>query len=157
ATFPVFHLVHNPPATFSESIMSSWSGRLLALDGTFQISVAGTASAYTQMFDRLGKGKVLVIPSLDYSADPASLAAVQKLRDRYHPGIVVKAKPNQLHDVGNWVSSQGWKPQEVDLVVWLTEIGGYDPDMLSPIVAKALVDHVSHPSPWRSITLSASA
>ena len=154
---PVFHLVHKPPGGFVDAVAAAWSGRSMALDGTFQTTITGTSSTYLQIFDRIGKAKIAVIPSLDYPADPASLAAVQKARDRYGPGVMVKAKPNQLHNVANWVAAQGWKLSEVDLVVWLTEIGGYDPDMLEPVVTKAIIDHIPNPSPWRSITLSASA
>lgn len=154
---PVVHLVHNPPATFGDALIATWASRPLALDGTFQNTISGNAANYTHMFDRIGKGKVAVIPSLDYAADPITLVAVQKLRGKYAPGLMVKAKPNQLHDVPNWVTAQGWKLNEVDLVVWLTEIGGFDPAMLEPVVTKAIVDHIPNPSPWRSITLSASA
>jgi hypothetical protein len=156
-TRPVIHLVHKPPATFADAIIAAWAGRHLALDGTFQNAINGNAAGYTHMFDRLGKGKVAIIPSLDYAADAVTLGAIQKLRGKYAPGLMIKVKPNQLHDVTKWVTAQGWKQNEIDLVVWLTEIGGYDPDMLEPVVTKAVIDHIPNPSPWRSIILSASA
>jgi hypothetical protein len=154
---PVIHLVHKPPATFSESMVASWAGLAMALDGTFQSNVTGSANTYNQMFDQIGKGKVPLIPSIEYNANAAYLAAVQKLRGRYSPGLLVKAKPNQLKNVEAWVVAQGWKPNEIDLVVYLTEIGGYDPDMLEPVVSHEITTHITNPQQWRSITLSASA
>jgi len=154
---PVLHLVHKPPGTFADAIIGAWAGRHLALDGTFQFDVTGSTSTYTQMFDRIGKGKVLIVPSIEYAADPGYLAAIQKLHGRYAPGVMVKAKLNQLNAVGTWVAAQNWKPNEVDLVVTLAEIAGYDPDMLVPVVTNAIRKNIPDSSPWRSITVSASA
>ena len=154
---PVFHVVHKPPASFGNVIAAAWTGRSMALDGTFSFVVTGSGAAYSQLFDHIGKGKVAVFPSVEYGADPTYVAVVQKLRGRYAPGVMVKAKPNQLSGVEKWVISQGWKTNEVDLVVTLTEIAGYDPEMLEPVVTKYIIDNIPNPSPWRSLTLSASA
>ena len=154
---PVFHLVHTPPTTFGDVIAGAWTARPLALDGTFQAFTLGATTEFTQIFNTLGRGGVEVIPSIDYGATGSYLTAVQKIRGKYAPGVLVKAKPNQLHDVANWITAQGWTIGEVDLVVFLTEIGGYDPDMLSPLVVKAIEDHIPSPSPWRSLTLSSSS
>ena len=139
---PVVHLVHLPPKTFAKSVGDAWSARPMALDGTFQSDITGNASSFVQMFDQIGKLKVKLIPSTEYNATPISLAAVQKVRGRYAPGVLVKAKPNELHNVSAWIASQGWQQNEIDLVVTLTEIAGYDPDMLEPIVVKAILDNI---------------
>jgi hypothetical protein len=154
---PVIHLVHEPPRTFGDVAAAAWANRPMALDGTFQTFTVGSTTGFTQIFNTLGKGGVQVMPSIDYGAAGPYLAAVQKARSKFTPGVLVKAKPNQLHDVANWTTAQGWPANEVDLVVFLTEIGGYDPDMLSPLVAKAISDNVPAPAKWRSLTLSSSA
>jgi hypothetical protein len=154
---PVIHMVHKPPATFGASIVAAWATRPMALDGTFHCDVTGSPHLYNAMFDHIGKGKVDLIPSIDFNASAPYLTVVQKLKDRYSSGLIVKAKPNQLQNVGAWIASQGWQPSEIDLVVYLTEIGGYDPDMLEPVVVQGIKTHIPNPSPWRSITLSASA
>jgi len=154
---PVFHLVLNPPDGFSDAIGAAWAAKPMGLDGTWQSAIVGSATGFMHLFDRVGKAKVNVIPSVDYNADPTYLAAVQKLKGMYAPGLIVKAKPNQLQHITQWVVAQGWNPAEVDLIVYLTEIGGYDPDMLEPMVTQAIKNFIPNPSPWRSITISASA
>lgn len=154
---PVIHLVHVPPPTFGATVGDAWTGRPMALDGTFQTDITGSPQSFTNMFDQIGRKKVALIPSIEYNATPPYLAAVQRVRNRYAPGVVVKAKPNQLNDVANWVAIQGWSQNEVDLVVTLTQVGGYDPGMLEPVVIQAIISNTPNPSPWRSIALSSSA
>lgn len=62
---PVIHLVHTPPATFSQNIGTAWNGRPMALDGTFQTGIAGTAQSFTQMFNQIGRAGVALIPSIE--------------------------------------------------------------------------------------------
>lgn len=154
---PLIHLVHAPPATFAESAAHAWSGRQLALDGTFQSAIMGSATDFTHSFGRLGKGSVRVLPSVEHNADPIYLAAVKKAVGTYAPGLVVKVKLNQLKNVKAWVAAQGWALGEVDLVVTLMEIGGFDPDTVAAIAIKTISDSIPSPSPWRSVTLSSSA
>ncbi len=154
---PIIHLVHVPSPTYGEVVAKAWAGRVIALDGTFQSSVIGTATGFTHVFGQLGKGSAKVIPVVEYDADPAYLSVVKKAMGTFAPGVVVKVKPNRLKDVTIWIASQGWSPSQVDLVVTLMEIAGYDPDMVASIAIKTISDHVPTPSPWRSITLSSSA
>jgi hypothetical protein len=154
---PVVHLVHKPPATFGDAIIGAWKSLPIALDGTFQTDILGTAQPFTQMFDHLGKGGVRLIPSIEYGATPTYLAAVQKVRGRYAQGLIVKAKQNQLPSVASWIAAQGWTPNEVDLVVTLGEIAGYDPTMLAPVVVNSIASAFPAAPLWRSVTISASA
>lgn len=154
---PVFHLVNTPPATFGASVGAAWAGRPMVLDGTFQTDIAGTAASFTQMFGVIGRATVRLIPSIEYNATPPYLTGVQQVRGRYFPGVLVKAKLNQLQAVQAWVIAQGWNPNEVDLVVTLGEIANFDPATLVPVVVGAIQNNIPNPSPWRSITLSASS
>lgn len=153
----MIHLVHVPPDTFGDRVGDAWTGLPMALDGTFQTEIAGSAQSFVQMFDRIGRKRVSLIPSIEYNAAPTYLAAVQRVRGRYAPGLMVKVKPNQLRAVAGWVTAQGWNAAEVDLVVTLGGIAGYDPDTLGPAVAHSIITHIPNPPPWRSITLSSSA
>jgi hypothetical protein len=154
---PVIHLTHLPATTFASAISSAWTGRPMALDGKFQCDMTGGTQVFNQMFDQIGRARVAVMPSIEYNSTAPYLAAVQKVRNRYAPGVLVQARPSQLHDVLDWCSAQSWTPAEVDLVINLADIGGYDAAMLTSIVSRAIVQHIPNPSPWRSITLCASA
>jgi hypothetical protein len=154
---PVIHLVHVPSATFGQTVGAAWTGRPMALDGTFQTDIVGSAQNFTQIFAQIGGAHVQLIPSIEYNATIPYLNGVQRVRGRFSPGVLVKAKLNQLHAVAAWVTAQGWTPNEVDLVVTLGEIANFDPGTLVPAVITTIQNNIPNPSPWRSITLSSSA
>jgi hypothetical protein len=157
---PVLHLVTKPPNNFGVATIAAWSGRPIALDGTFQTNTTGSAQNFTSLFNQIGKGglnKVLLIPSIEYGATGLYLAAVKKVYGTFAPGVVVKAKLNQLSAAQSWVTAQGWPTKETDLVVTLGEIADLYPETLVPGIATAITKNIPGPSPWRSITLSSSA
>lgn len=154
---PVIHLVHVPPATFGQTVGAAWAGRSMALDGTFQTDITGTAQSFSHMFAQIGGTRVSLIPSIEYNTTGPYLTAVQRAHRRFAPGVLVKAKLNQLHHVSAWVTAQGWNANEVDLVITLGEIADFDPGTLVPAVITTIQNNIPVPSPWRSITLSSSA
>jgi hypothetical protein len=155
--FPIINLVLKPPAGFADSVAASWMGLPLALDGTFHVDLTGASMQYIHIYDRLGKGKVPVIPCVEFGADPAYLAVVQKARGRYANGLVLKAKLNELASLASWISTQGWTAAEIDLVIDLKEVSGFDPSLLAQVVTTALTDKISATPLWRTVTLAASA
>jgi hypothetical protein len=155
--FPIAHLTQFPPATFAAAAASAWCGHAMALDGQFQSDMLGSTHGFEQMFDQVGRGGVALIPSIECHAMTPYLAAVQSIRNRFAPGVLVKARPRQLPDVPAWCAAQGLAAAETDLVVNLGDITGYDAETLASAVIRAILDHVPDPSPWRSLTLSASA
>lgn len=154
---PVIHLVHTPPASFANNIGTAWTGREMALDGTFQTDIAHTAQGFVQIFNQIGGAGVNLIPSIECNSVPPYLTAVHRAVGRYAPGLIVKAKLNQLRSVVAWVGAHGWSLNEVDLVIALGEIAQFDPATLASAVITTLQNHIGIPSPWRSITLSSSA
>jgi hypothetical protein len=155
--YPVAHLTQFPPATFASAVTSAWCGYGMALDGQFQCGMLGSTRGFEQMFDQIGRGGVALIPSAECHAMKPYLAAVQSVRNRFARGVLVKARPRQLHDVPVWCAAQGWAAAETDLVVDLGDIAGYDAETLTSAVVRAIRDHIPDPSPWRSLTLAASA
>ena len=154
---PTVHLIPYPPASFATAVAAAWSGHRMALDGKFQTDMLGRTDGFEQMFVEIGSRNVAVIPSIDCHVMAPYLAAAQRMRDRYAPGVLVKARPGQLHDLPAWCAAQGWAPADIDLVVNLGDIGGYDAESIAPAVVTAIVEHVPNPSPWRSLALAASA
>jgi len=154
---PVFHLTQFPPATFAAAVSSAWNGRSMALDGKFQCDMTGSTRDFESMFDQIGRGRVALIPSIECHAFSDYLTAVRVLRGRYAPGVLVKARPSQLHEVAAWCGAQDWPPDQIDLVVNLGDIAGFDPTALATVVRQGLLDHVPNPSSWRSLALAASA
>src|SRR3974390_3377183 len=150
---PVFHLTQCPPSTFAAWVTSAWNGRPMALDGKFQCDMTGSTLGFQHMFDQIGRGRVALVPSVECHALSGYLTAVHTLRGRYAPGVLVKARPNQLHDVRAWCAAQGWPPGETDLVVNLGDIAGFDPETLACLIGQAILHHVANPSPWRSLAL----
>jgi hypothetical protein len=155
--FPIAHLTQFPPATFAAAAAAAWCGHGMALDGQFQSDMLGSTRGFEQMFDQIGRGKVALIPSIECRAMTPYLAAVQSVRNRFARGVLLKARPRQLQDVLAWCTAQGWAAAETDLVVNLGDIAGYDAETLASAVITAILEHIPDPSPWRSVTLAASA
>jgi Beta protein len=155
--FPIAHLTQFPPATFAAATTAAWCGRRMALDGQFQSDMLGSTRAFEQMFDQLGKHQVALIPSIECHAMTPYLTTVQSVRNRYAPGVLLKARPRELQDALAWCTAQGWAVPETDLLVNLGDIAGYDAETLASAVVRAMLDHIADPSPWRSLTLGASA
>jgi hypothetical protein len=154
---PVIHLVNAPPPTFSQTVAAAWRGMPMALDGTFETNISGSAQNFSQMAAQLGSAGVSLIPSVEYNATPPYLTAVQRLRGLHAPGVLVKVRLNQLRNVSAWVANQAWNLNEIDLVVTLGEIANFDPDTLIPAVINTIQGNIQSRSPWRTITLSSSA
>ena len=154
---PIVHLTPFPPTTFAAAVGAAWCGRRMALDGKFQTDMLGRTAGFEQMFSGIGSHNVALIPSIDCHGAPPYLAAARRMCGRYAHGVLVKVRLGQLHDVATWCAAQGWATSDTDLVVNLGDIGGYEAGSLASGVVKALVEHVPNPSPWRSLTLAASA
>lgn len=155
--FPIVHVVQKPPAGFADSIIQSWSGLPLALDGTFHVDATGSTTTFTQLFDKIGRGKVSVVPSIEYGATAQYLTAVRNLIGKYGTGLALKVKPNQISAASSWVATQGWKSNEIDLIITLFDVAGFDVDLLEPAVTQALLKALQQNHGWRSVTLSAAA
>jgi hypothetical protein len=155
--FPIAHLTQHTPSTFGATAAAAWRGHRMALDGKFQTDMTGSTGGFEQMFDQIGQGGVALIPCVECFAMPPYLTAAQSVRDRYAPGVLVKARLGQLQDARAWCTTQQWATADIDLVITLGDIAGYDGETLSSGVAKAILGHVLDPSPWRSLALAASA
>lgn len=130
----------------------------MALDGLFNSDARGSNADFLNLFDALGKGKVRIVPSIECAAPTSYSAVVHKVIGRYAPGLVVKARVGQVPSVAGWVSTQGWKPQEVDLVVTAGQIEEYGDDVqFADFVVHAISAALPNPPPWRSVTLASSA
>jgi hypothetical protein len=129
----------------------------MAIGGTFQTNISGSAQNFAQMATQIAGAGISLIPSVEYNATPPYLTAVQRLRGRHAPGVMVKVGLNQLRNVLAWVTNQNWNPGEIDLVVTLGEIANFDPGTLIPAVINTIQNNIQNPSPWRTITLSSSS
>ncbi len=67
---------------------------------------------------------------------------------------MVQASLAQLPHVQQWVDSNGWKPDEVDLVINMGHIGSLSSATFVSFVAHSLK---SLAGPWRSVTLASAA
>jgi hypothetical protein len=100
---------------------------------------------------------VQIIPSVELDATDPYRSIVHKCRNKFAEGIVVKVRLNQLANAAAWVASQGWNPSEIDLVVNLNEIAGFDPALLHPMVTSVLLKEIGSTSVWRSVALAAAS
>jgi hypothetical protein len=129
----------------------------MALDGLYNFGATGLTTAFTSAFHGLGRGGVLVIPSIQCDAPAAYVSAVQRLRNRYAPGLLVKATLRQLAGVTAWVAGQGWPTADIDLVITAGHVADFDPVLFEQLVENAMRGALTAPQMWRSITLASSA
>jgi len=155
--FPVFHVVNKPPAKFADEIIAAWSGRPLALDGTYSMNLTGSPTDFTQMFDKLGKGKVGIIPSVESGSNANQVATIAKLKDKYAPGLVLKVRQSDVANAQAWAAQQNWKPSDIDLIVDLGEIAAIDPALLEAVAVQSLQASILGALPWRTVTLAGSS
>lgn len=155
--FPVIHVAEKPPATFVPSMIKAWSGRAMALDGLFNMNLTGSGTLYTSMFRELGKGGVLVMPSVEVAAPQQYVNVITPLVGRYIEGVTVKAKLKDVSAAVSWIGAQGWPLKNVDLVIDASYVADFDPTMLAKLVVQEITQHIAPVKGWRSVTLAAAA
>lgn len=154
--FPMFHLTANPPASFVVDLPQAWSQEL-AIDGLFNFGQTGSTTAFVSTISALRQSGMTVIPSVEYNADPAYVAAVKKLVTAKHPHVVLKAALAHLPHIVPWINQQNWPSGNVDLVVVAGHAADFDPQQFASFVAHALTTTLPTATKWRSVTLATSS
>jgi hypothetical protein len=154
--FPVFHLATAVSGRFAQTVGTAWAGMPLGLDGLFNFDHTGSGADTLAAFNDLSSLGVTVVPSVEYGAQAGYLAVVGQLAALAPNGLVVKVGLGNLPGVQAWLSSGGWQPQQVDLVVHAGHLADYGPAALEQLVLHNLHTHVVG-QPWRSVSLSASS
>jgi hypothetical protein len=153
---PIINMVEKPPASFAADLGAAWSLLPLSLDGTFNVQKSSTTNHFQNLYQQLGDAGISVIPSVAFGASGPYLAAVAASVNKFAPGLVVKAKLQDLPTVDSWALAQGWNLTQIDLVINLEDVSSFDPGLFHPYMAKTLQDHVPA-GRWRTVTLAASS
>ncbi|MBY0383255.1 MAG: beta family protein [Xanthobacteraceae bacterium] len=153
---PVINMVAKPPGSFAQDVSASWAGRAMALDGTYNVGATSTTAWFNNMLGTIGAGGVKAIPSIEYGEVGPYLHAVKAMVGAFAPGLVLKVGLADLKHAASYAAAQGWPTREIDLIVDLKEVHGYDQSLLHPMVSSAMGTYVA-PGVWRSVTLSASS
>nr|WP_244462707.1 beta family protein [Methyloceanibacter caenitepidi] len=156
-TFPICVVMESPPASFASTVGPAWAGLPLALDGRLTTTLTGSATNFSDMFKALGKAGVEVSPSVSVRADTTYLKAVNTALGKYSDSLTLKAKLNDLGVIAAWCSNQGWNTKDIDLVITLGDIAGYESEMFHPFVANAIQTNLGKTPEWRTVTLVASS
>lgn len=85
------------------------------------------------------------------------MSVVQPMAVSAGSGLAVKVRLGHLHNVAGWLTSGGWQPQNIDLIIGvghLADFGGAG--VLDQLVLTALAQ-LPNPSSWRSVTLAGSS
>lgn len=155
--FPVVNMTTKVPSTFTSRIEKAWSGRSLALDGSFNFDASGSGLEMQNLATALRGAGVTVVPCIEYGAQAGYLAAVQAVSQAAPSGLVVKSRLGHLHLIQGWLATAGWSLSDVDLIVsagHLADFGG--PGVVDQLVLNALIN-LHSPAAWRSVTLSGSS
>ncbi|WP_315742202.1 MULTISPECIES: beta family protein [unclassified Bradyrhizobium] len=153
---PVINMVTKPPAGFANDITAAWGGGSMALDGSYNVAATGSTSSFANLFGAIGTGGVKLIPAINMGETGPYLGAVTTFVGSFGPGLVLRAKLSDLPTVGAYAAAQGWATSDIDLIVDLKEVQGYDPSLLYPMVETAMIKNIASGN-WRSVTLAASS
>lgn len=154
--FPVIHLTVPTKAGFLQKLIGAWSGRSLAVDGTWNFGQTGSTAALAATVAALRAANVAALPCIEVDASAAYLAAVHTaLAQAPGLGVVVKVRLNQIAQLTAWITAQGWPFQSIDLIVEAGYIPAVGHGVLNQVVINAINGISGHP--WRTITLSSSA
>ena len=153
---PVINIVANPPSGFANDITAAWGGGSMALDGSYNVVATSSTGAFANLFGAIGTGGVKLIPAINMGETGPYLNTVKTFVGSFGPGLVLRAKLTDLPMVGAYAAAQGWATSEIDLIVDLKEVQGYDPSLLHPMVLAAMTKNVVAGN-WRSVTLGASS
>lgn len=156
--FPIIHVTgSSPPAGFGPRVSAAWAGLPISLDGLHNFGVTNSAQTFTSLFAELGRGRAAVIPSVECNSPQTYVSIVQRLVNRYAPGIVIKCSLRQLAGAAAWATAQGWRTTDADLVVNAGHVADYDPDLFEGLVLHAIGQTLQNPTRWRTVTLASSA
>jgi len=153
---PIVHVVAAPPATFVTKLSAAWANEI-ALDGLFNFGVTGSTSVFADMLRDLRQAGVTAIPSVEVNADSRYVAAAKKFIITRQPNLVVKVAIAQLPVLQAWVTAQGWKPKNVDLVITAGHVAEYGDGQFAGYVGHAINNGLTTPAAWRSVTLASAA
>lgn len=153
---PVINMVAKPAAGFANDIIASWAGGPMALDGTYHVGATGSAMGFNNLFSAMGIGGVKLIPSIEFGETGQYLGAVKAMTGSFAAGLVMKVGLSDLTTASAYAVAQGWATNQIDLIVDLKEVQGYDPALLHPMVSTSLTKSIAA-GDWRSVTLAASS
>lgn len=154
---PLIQLGEKLPAAFGPRMGTTWAKLPLALDGNFHLGLGNPAKNYADLFQTLGTAGALIIPSIPCNASGSYLSLASALVGKFAPGLVVTVPPSLLPIVSAWIASQGWKHNDVDLVINVGAIGTLSVSLLTPVIINAINTYIPSPSPYRSLSLASSA
>lgn len=152
---PVFHVTTTVSSRFAPALSAAWANRMLAVDGSFSFNTGGSTAPFNALIRALRAQNVVAIPSISISADPRLVAAASAFVNAH--GLVVRATLNELPAVAAWVAAQGWAVNDIDLIVDVGHVAAIPGNLLSPVIAAAMVQNIGAASPYRSVTLAAAA
>lgn len=152
---PVFHMCATIAAGFGSGLSAAWAGQPTALDGSWNAGQHGSSHMFQGLLAAMRSGGIPTIPVVGQT-DPGHYQAA------VHPmvgpdGVAVKATLGQLPSVPAWIASAGWSPADVDLIVDLKHIAGFDLGSFSGYVLSSLNSASSSFSSFRSVTLASGA
>lgn len=150
-TVPLITLLPQSPAKFVSTLADAWAGLPLGLDGTLD------PSSFKESFRVLGEAGVGVMPVISQDARQGYVDLASKVVGRYGKGQIVTATLGDLSTAPAWISSQGWKPEETDLVLVLGDIAAVASATFTSYVAHVLETFAATSPPWRSLTTLASS
>lgn len=153
---PVVHLVARPPTTFVQRLSAVWDQEV-GIDGLFNLTISGSAQAFSSIVTALRQEGLSVLPSIDAAETvPTYTQAVSRLVSARHPNLIVKAPLRLLPTIQTWVTGNGWNPRQVDLVITLGHVPEL-PEDFGGYVAQRISSSLPNPTGWRSVTLASSS
>ncbi len=152
---PVFHIGEGATNSFAPGLAAIWAGNLTGLDGSFNANHSGHATAFQTMLNGMRNGGIPTMPVVGMQYPAQYMAMATGLIDGH--GHIVKATLAELPHVHAWVLSQGWNPNDIDLVINVGHLGGVDIASYAGYVDMVMRQSFAIYVHYRSVTLSAAA
>lgn len=152
---PLVNMTTNVSAGFINDLSQSWTGRGIALDGSFNFNASLSVAGFNNLFAQLGQAGVHVIPSVSIGDPAPYLAAALAVMGQYGQGLVVQVRPNELGLLVGWLAQYHLTPAQVNIVISAGDASPHDPAAYGAYVAHAINANLPTPNAWASKTLHA--
>lgn len=150
-TFPIFHITTAVTNSFPTDFSNAWTGRSLAVDGTFRFNTTGNTQAFGNLVTGLRQSNLRVLPCVTFPSPAAIQNFAITLRDPQ--GIVIKSSIGETQNAIQWAINSGIGVNNIDFVLDLKYVGDMDITSLAALANQTLQNIFA--VPFRSVTLAA--
>lgn len=152
---PLFHVCAEVKPSFTPQLISTWVGRLAAVDGVFNFGQTGNGTALANLIQALRHGGVLAMPCWGPNDPLPYQHAARMMVDGN--GAVIKVSLANLTILTAWIAQQGLHAAHTDIVIDMKHVAAIDMGTFSGYVSTLLNSMAPMLLEFRSVTLAGAA